>query len=369
MKLSIVITTYNRAHQIEELLKCVSRQALELFEEEKRNIEVLVVDNNSTDDSKQSIYKVIEQTTISIRYIFEERQGISHARNTAIELAKGDLIAFIHDDLSLDDDWLKESFKIAEHCKEHEIGVYGGRSIPLWSGEIPQCISLDKPYDVKQEVFTAHSYGDEEKFYPLKSEFGSCEFPLGVNFYIRREVFKNCGNFRTDLGRSAKGGFDLNEDYEFFHYLSGINVPMIYVPQSIVYHPIQVEQFDEKKVRLWYYKLGKCQYWLSQTDRLKRAPADFVGFNKHPNPYLYPSFSKYKIFGVPAYLYLKIIYRLMLLVYLRLSFSNKSRRAWLGYQIALALGEVDAAKLIYKRKPKQDFSFSSRIASKQPASI
>jgi len=131
IKLSIIITTYNRANLLEQLLNDISEQHASLALEEQ-SIELILVDNNSGDDTKAVIYKFIEANTLSVKYIFEPVQGIAVARNAGVEKSQGNLLAFLHDDISLDEDWLREAYKLASNCLQHEIGVYGGRSIPLW---------------------------------------------------------------------------------------------------------------------------------------------------------------------------------------------------------------------------------------------
>ena len=61
---------------------------------------------------------------------------------------------------------------------DHEIGIYGGRSIPLWEDALPDWLNIEPP-PIAQEAFSGHSYGDEEKFYPFESEFGNAKFLLG----------------------------------------------------------------------------------------------------------------------------------------------------------------------------------------------
>ena len=99
IKLSIIITTYNRANLLEQLLNDILEQYVILAPEEQ-SIELILVDNNSGDDTKAVIYKFIEANTLSVKYIFEPAQGIAVARNTGIEKSQGNLLAFLHDDIS-----------------------------------------------------------------------------------------------------------------------------------------------------------------------------------------------------------------------------------------------------------------------------
>jgi len=361
-KLSIVITTYNRAILLEQLLNDISRQYSSLSPEEQ-SIELIIVDNNSGDDTKSTIYKFIEANTLSIKYVFEECQGISAARNAAIEKCQGNLIAFLHDDISLDDDWLPEAYRIACNCLQHEIGVYGGRSIPIWEDDLPEWLDIEPPYGVDQEVFHGHSYGDEERFYPFETEFGAARYPSGVNVFIRREIFINCGLFRTDLGANAEGGLGAHEDYEFFDYLAAINIPMLYVPQCIVFNHIKKEQLEETYVRTWYFKTGRSLYWVAHTDRLKRSAPELFQASSGEKLFC-PEFTKMKIGNIPLYLHLKILYVACELLYILILFDKKKLH-YVTFKLCKALGEMNAAVLLATKDKNKKFSFKDRIVKNE----
>ena len=327
-----------------------------------QEVEVLIVDNNSFDETKETIYKYLENTGLSIKFFNEEHFGLSAARNLAIKKAQGDLLAFIHDDINIDDDWLREAFKIANNCKDREIGVYGGRVIPMWQDKLPKWLNLQDPYRIDQEVFHGHSFGDEEQFYPFASDFGNANFPSGINVFIRREVFENCGYFREDLGPSAGGGFDALDDQELFEYFSTLKIPMLYIPQCIVFHPINSQHMSLQNVRRWYYKNAQAKYWIAHTDRMQRpAPRLFAIPNKYRK--WVPRFMRNCFKGVPLYIYAKF---LVLAAYWLVSYLgfNKQKTNWISYRVSEAIGEMEASALIDERSHARKFSFRDRLASK-----
>lgn len=95
MKYSVVIPLYNKEHYIEKTLKSVLNQTLQDFE-------IIVVDDGSSDKSIDVAKSVVSD---KIRIISQDNQGVSVARNTGIENAKGEYIAF----LDADDEW-KENY-------------------------------------------------------------------------------------------------------------------------------------------------------------------------------------------------------------------------------------------------------------------
>lgn len=367
MKLSIIICTFNRAEQLEQLLDDLTTQYKRLKYDDAKEIEVILVDNNSFDNTGEVAYRFIENTGISIKFFTEKKLGLCASRNLGITKASGDLLAFIHDDVTLDDDWLREAIKIANKCLDQEIGVYGGRSIPIWQESFPDWLNLEPPYQVKQDVFTGHSFGDEERFYPFSSEYGIAEFPCSANVLIRKEIFENCGNFRTDLGPSASGGFGMHDDYEIFEYLMMLKIPILYSPQLIVFHPVGPEKMTMQNIRRWYFNSGRALFWISHTDRMKREAHPLIGIAPQYRK-LIPEFAKTKVQGIPLYLYLKLSIQGLWWLGLHLSFDLKKRN-WLSYKISETLGEIDAAALVTERiHTRRKFSFKDRLVKKGIAS-
>lgn len=115
-KVSVIIPTYNRSDYVFDAIQSVVYQKYE-------PIEILVIDDGSTDDTKEKLAPFIEKG--AIRYIYQENQGRSEARNQGISLATGDYLAF------LDSDDLFEPDKLAKQVEfftQHpEVGlVHGG---------------------------------------------------------------------------------------------------------------------------------------------------------------------------------------------------------------------------------------------------
>jgi glycosyltransferase involved in cell wall biosynthesis len=362
VKLSILISTFNRSQELETLLDDIVLQHKRLRSSDAQEVEVIIIDNNSFDDTKETIYKYLENTDLSVKFFNDNHYGLASARNLAIEKAQGDLLAFIHDDINLDDDWLREIFKIAQNCKEREIGVYGGRVIPLWQDELPKWLDLQGKYKVDQSVFHGHSFGDEEQFYPFNSCFGEAKFPTGTNVLVRKEIFENCGLFREDLGPCAQGGFGTYEDTEFFDYLATIKVPMLYVPQCIVFHPINKFHMTVKNIRRWYYKTAKAKYWTHYTDRMQRKTDALFAIKSKYKKWI-PNFLLNTINHVPMYLYLKFFVLSMQWLFSNLSF-NKEKTNSLSFKVSESIGEIEAASLLHEKQLKRKFSFKDKLISK-----
>ncbi len=122
MKFSIVIPTYNRSPILKKTLSSIEDQVFP-----KNEFETLIIDDGSTDDTKNIIEKFQKNSALNIKYFFQKNQGPGQARNTGIDNSKGDIILFAGDDTILDKFLLSEHNKI--HQQTENIAVLG---IILW---------------------------------------------------------------------------------------------------------------------------------------------------------------------------------------------------------------------------------------------
>src|SRR3972149_142120 len=106
MKISVVVCTYNRCEDLRRAL-----QSLILQDFPATDYEILVVDNNSIDKTKDVVGNFLKISSSNVKYVFETAQGLSHARNRGIKEAKGEIISFIDDDVIVAKDWLTETKK------------------------------------------------------------------------------------------------------------------------------------------------------------------------------------------------------------------------------------------------------------------
>src|SRR4051812_38541345 len=99
--ISVVIATYNRASILPVALESVLNQ-----DTQGATYEVILVDNNSTDHTREVATSFIENSGEKLRYLFEAEQGVSYARNAAIEKARAPIIAFFDDDVQVARNWI-----------------------------------------------------------------------------------------------------------------------------------------------------------------------------------------------------------------------------------------------------------------------
>ena len=118
MDLSVVICTYNRASSL-----AVTLEAL-LMQEATPSLrwEVVVVDNNSSDHTREVVEGFAARNEIRVVYTFEPNQGQSHARNTGVKVAHGDVIAFTDDDVIPERNWV--AHLVAVFAKSNPVFPY-----------------------------------------------------------------------------------------------------------------------------------------------------------------------------------------------------------------------------------------------------
>ena len=130
---SVVISTYNRCTLLARALESLQNQ-----DTADVSYEILVVDNNSTDETRAVTQRMINATPGRLRYVFESKQGLSYARNAGIASARAKIIAFTDDDVRVANNWVSRIK--AGFAAEPSVDFLGGKVLPHWDEIPPACI-------------------------------------------------------------------------------------------------------------------------------------------------------------------------------------------------------------------------------------
>ena len=236
MDISVVLGTYNRAASLRTTLDTF----LELAVPPGLAWELLVVDNNSSDLTREVVARFAEAASFPVRYIFEKRQGRSAALNAGIAEAKGEIIAFTDDDVLLERRWLSN---LKPTFEEFNCAAFAGRVVPLWNHPKPDWLDMEGQFAV-----TNFDLGDELKEIRVP--------PLGANSAFRKEMFGRYGLFRLDLGVTGSKHTITCDDTEFGERLIRGGEKIVYCPAAIVYHPVDPERTTKKYFLSWHYYNG-----------------------------------------------------------------------------------------------------------------
>lgn len=261
---SVVLPTYNRASSLRRAVNSLLAQRAP-----GRRFEVIVVDNNSDDDTKAEVGRALaERTTPAVRYLFEPAQGVSCARNAGIAAARAAIIAFVDDDVRVAPDWIATICRVFE---EHpSVDCAGGRVLPDWDGAPPAWLTRDHWAPV-----ALLDFGDAPQ--PINAENRLCL--LTANFACRRAVFDRVGRFRTELQR-VRGGIGSMEDYEWLLRFWNAGREALYVPELRAWTEVPVSRMTRAYHRRWhdghghyFALLNDPEFESSRTGRLFGVPA------------------------------------------------------------------------------------------------
>jgi len=242
MDITVILCTYNRCQILPNALSSVAASNLP----ESVGWEVLVVDNNSSDQTRDVVEEFCRRYPGRFRYLFEPQPGKSHALNAGIREARGDVLAFMDDDVTVDPTWLQN---LTADLEDGEWAGAGGRVLLEGTFSSPRWLALDGPYSLGHTLFAHFDKGAY-----------ACELteaPFGTNMAFRKEMFEKYGAFRTDMGPSP-GSEIRHEDAEFGHRLLTAGERLRYEPSAVVYHPAPEHRIQKDYFLKWWFDFGRA---------------------------------------------------------------------------------------------------------------
>jgi glycosyltransferase involved in cell wall biosynthesis len=252
--ISVVLSTYNRCDILPAAL-----DSLVVQEAPGVQFEVLVVDNNSSDDTR-SVVRGYAARDRRIHYVFEPKQGLSHGLNTGISRAAGAIVALTDDDLVMPRDWIANVKKAFDG--HPEAAFIGSRVLPQWLGSVPPWLTRD--------VWAALALQDADAEFYTDAANPVCL--IGKSF--RRDVLLAVGGFRPDLGR-IKDTVGSIEDDELQRRLWAQGFRGMHVPSVVLLSPVATERLAKSYFRRWYQGHGRY-YALLRPAELERSVGRLV---------------------------------------------------------------------------------------------
>jgi glycosyltransferase involved in cell wall biosynthesis len=257
MRLDVVIPTYNRADLLPRAL-----ESLRVADRpDALDVRVTVVDNRSTDATRDIVDSFMPKFGGHLNYVYEEKPGRSHALNAGIAASRGDLVGMIDDDEEVDRGWLKT---IALAFEDSMTDFIGGPYLPRWGAERP--IWLGNAYGAV--IGWAESGQAIQQFGP-----GCDAMLMGGNAIIRRSVLERVGPYSVDLGRTPGRRLLSCEDEDMFTRLLAIGARGFYRPDLIINHYVPAERLTKKYFRRWCFWRGVSQGVL---DRRRPAAVPYL---------------------------------------------------------------------------------------------
>ena len=274
---SVLIATYNRATLLDETLSFLTRMAVK----PSRTWEVIVIDNNSTDETRTVVERHQPAFPVTLTYLFEPRQGRSSALNCGIEHARGAVLVFTDDDVRVQDGWLDAACDALLDAGP-SLGYAGGPVRPIWGAPPPAWLDLTRG-DLWGTIAIQDHGAD------VVSYEGARKVPLGANMAVRGEVFERVGGFRADLGRAGGRVLLGQEVPEWLLRARRAGFGGIYLPQMEVHHHIPAARLTRRYFRRWWYGKGVSRAAL---DRMQ--PVTELGIDLRATMH---------VLGVPRFMY------------------------------------------------------------------
>ena len=222
--LTVAICTKDRPEGVERLLHSLRGQMAAL-PEGSRGCEILIVDNAPSDERTRDLAALRSE----VRYVCEPRPGLNFARNRALREARGEVLAFLDDDVVVDKYW---SIGLAEACTENRDAVaFTGQVLPL---------ELETEAQIAFEIRGGFRRGfDRVRYGPVLP--GNSLYPggagilgAGANMAFKTEALRQLGGFdeALDTGAAVPGGGDL----DIFYRIIRAGHTLVYEPRFLVFH-------------------------------------------------------------------------------------------------------------------------------------
>ncbi|EAZ94191.1 glycosyltransferase family 2 protein [Crocosphaera chwakensis] len=239
-QIAAIICTHNRDRYLGDAIKSLLAQEGVIYE-------VLIVDNGSTDGTKEVVEPFLSNT--HLRYVYEPILGLSVARNRGAKETTAPILAYLDDDAIASPHWLKVLVDAYE--RKEKLAIAGGKVTLIWPDH------MTPPAWISQELaggLGAYDLGEEEV-----SITNPQLTPRGLNYSLRRSFLEKIGGFDANLGRV---GQKLLSNEELFMTELALNQgwEVAYLPDALVAHNVAPERLQRSWFlrRSWWQGVSEC---------------------------------------------------------------------------------------------------------------
>lgn len=237
--ISIALITFNRVNFLRKNVPL-------LFAQLKASCELLIINNNSTDETSKYLNSLSHP---SLKTIFVPKQGLNVCRNIAIRNAKHDWVAFIDDDASPEYDWLEAFYDSIINRKSDDIAIYAGRTFIEYQTTNPSYLSPKFLY-----LLGGKDYGETNRL------LTGSQSPGGGNMMVNRHLILSLGGFDECFDRRGKSLLS-NGETELVDKVYAQELKIMYISKAVIHHWAGAERLNKK----W---LLKRMYWQGISDGL-----------------------------------------------------------------------------------------------------
>ena len=243
---TVAIPTYNGENRLPELLEKLRNQ----INTENLSWEIIVVDNNSTDNTAQVIKAYQKDWTCPypLKYCFEPKQGAAYARKRAVTEAKGRFIGFLDDDNYPTSTWISAAYAFGE--QHPQAGAYGSQIHPDWEVEPPENFARIAPFLAITER------GDLPLLYEPRKRL----LPPSAGLVVRRQAWLESVPNQPILTGRVAGNMLTSEDLEMLSYIQKFGWEVWYNPEMEIYHKIPSSRLTQEYLIPFLRGIGFSRY-------------------------------------------------------------------------------------------------------------
>jgi glycosyltransferase involved in cell wall biosynthesis len=255
LDLTLLVCTHDKERLLDRALAAVAEQELP----PGRSWEVVVVDNRSTDGTREIADSWAADGRIPrLRCVSEPRLGVSFARKRGLREARGRLVGFVDDDCLLDSDWAARALAFAE---EHPgVGAFGGRNELLWESPPTRLAELYGESLARQDLGPC----------PCPMPVTAWRMPVGAGLVLRREAVIASGWVERGVLRARHPrNLGAGEDAELALRIRRAGWEVWYSPELRLRHVIPPERMTLRYLRRLHRGFGRADVFLRA---LHRAP-------------------------------------------------------------------------------------------------
>lgn len=217
---SVIIPTYNRAKMLGLTIESFTGQ-----DYPKELYEIIISDNNSNDNTRDVVAEWQAKSPVPIKYIFEKRQGVHYARNSAAKIAKGEILYYTDDDMIADTRLIEEIVKVFD--LDPQIGTVTGLVLGKFDVEPPKWVT-------KYLINGNLSLTDKNKREELIISLDDCGV-YSCHQAIKRDVFFKSGGFNPE---NTAGVWIGDGETGLNIKIRSLGYKFAYTSKSIIHHMI-----------------------------------------------------------------------------------------------------------------------------------
>jgi glycosyltransferase involved in cell wall biosynthesis len=239
-KIAAIICTHNRDQYLGAAIDS-------LLAQDYPDYEILVVDNASTDSTREIVEKRLSHP--NLKYIYEPILGLSAARNRGAKETTTPILAYLDDDAVASPQWLR--ILVNAYETQEKLAIAGGKITLIWPEGVthPQWISQELSGNLG-----TYDLGDEVVYI---TQAGMT--PRGLNYSLRRTFLDQIGGFDLNLGRVGKNLLS-NEELQMTSMALQKGWQVAYLPDALVAHNVAPERISPNWFfkRSWWQGISEC---------------------------------------------------------------------------------------------------------------